>query len=71
MTPLPGFTEHLVIGGEPAGSMVALRLAESRHSVLLLEREPGAHRLAFELNVDVEAAQNASRGLLQPQRAPL
>ncbi len=37
------FAEHLVIGGGPAGSMVALRLAESGRNVLLLEREPATH----------------------------
>jgi flavin-dependent dehydrogenase len=39
----PEIAEHLVIGGGPAGSMAALRLAESGHSAVLLEREPGAH----------------------------
>jgi menaquinone-9 beta-reductase len=38
----PGI-EHLVIGGGPAGSMTALRLAESGRSVVLLERERAAH----------------------------
>jgi flavin-dependent dehydrogenase len=40
---LPESAEHLVIGGGPAGSTVAVHLAGSRHDVVLLEREPGAH----------------------------
>lgn len=35
--------EHLVIGGGPAGSMVALRLAGAGRAVTLVERERGAH----------------------------
>ena len=35
--------DHLVIGGGPAGSMVALRLAAAGGSVVLLEKEPGPH----------------------------
>lgn len=35
--------ENLVIGGGPAGSMVALRLAEAGRRVTLIERERGPH----------------------------
>jgi flavin-dependent dehydrogenase len=35
--------EHLVIGGGPAGSMLALRLAGAGREVTLLEKERGAH----------------------------
>lgn len=35
--------ENLVIGGGPAGSMVALRLATAGLRVTLVEREPGTH----------------------------
>ena len=35
--------DHLVIGGGPAGSMVAIRLADAGRKVMLLEKEPGAH----------------------------
>src|ERR1035437_436825 len=35
--------DHLVIGGGPAGSMVAMRLAEAGREVLLLEKERTAH----------------------------
>ena len=35
--------DHLVIGGGPAGSMVALRLAAAGRNVLLLEKEPLPH----------------------------
>jgi flavin-dependent dehydrogenase len=35
--------DHLVIGGGPAGAMVALRLAAAGRSVVLLERESGPH----------------------------
>jgi menaquinone-9 beta-reductase len=37
------FADHLVIGGGPAGAMVALRLAASGRQVLLLEKEAGPH----------------------------
>lgn len=35
--------ENLVIGGGPAGSMTAMRLAEAGREVVLLEKEPAAH----------------------------
>jgi len=35
--------DHLVIGGGPAGAMVALRLAAAGRSVVLLEKESGPH----------------------------
>jgi menaquinone-9 beta-reductase len=35
--------ENLVIGGGPAGAMVALRLAEAGRAVVLLEKESGPH----------------------------
>ena len=35
--------DHLVIGGGPAGSMAAIRLAEAGRQVTLLEKERGAH----------------------------
>ncbi|MGD0156706.1 MAG: NAD(P)/FAD-dependent oxidoreductase [Terracidiphilus sp.] len=43
MTAPPRSVEHLVIGGGPAGAMVALRLAAAGRSVTLLEKEPGPH----------------------------
>jgi len=47
MTPAPlaGFrsVDHLVIGGGPAGAMVAQRLAAAHRNVVLVEREPGPH----------------------------
>ncbi|MGB9079055.1 MAG: FAD-dependent monooxygenase, partial [Terracidiphilus sp.] len=39
----PAIVEHLVIGGGPAGSMVALRLGGAGRAVTLVERERGAH----------------------------
>ena len=36
-------TDHLVIGGGPAGSMLAIRLAGAGRKVTLVEREPAAH----------------------------
>ena len=36
-------TAHLVIGGGPAGSMLAMRLAAAGREVVLLERERSAH----------------------------
>ncbi len=38
-----GSIENLVIGGGPAGAMVALRLAELGREVVLLEKERGPH----------------------------
>ena len=35
--------EVVVIGGGPAGSAAAIRLAQNGRSVLLLEKEPAAH----------------------------
>jgi flavin-dependent dehydrogenase len=35
--------DHLVIGGGPAGAMVALRLASAGRKVVLLEKESGPH----------------------------
>jgi menaquinone-9 beta-reductase len=39
----PECADHLVIGGGPAGSMVALRLAAAGHRVVLVEKESAAH----------------------------
>ena len=38
-----GAVEQLVIGGGPAGSMLAMRLAAAGREVVLLEKEHGAH----------------------------
>ncbi|MGO9326001.1 MAG: NAD(P)/FAD-dependent oxidoreductase [Terracidiphilus sp.] len=35
--------DHLVIGGGPAGAMVALRLVAAGRDVVLIEKEPGPH----------------------------
>ena len=35
--------DHLIVGGGPAGSMAALRLASAGRNVVLLERESGPH----------------------------
>jgi flavin-dependent dehydrogenase len=35
--------DHLVIGGGPAGAMVAVRLAFAGRAVVLVEKEPGPH----------------------------
>lgn len=43
MADVPQFAEHLVIGGGPAGAMVALRLATRGRQVLVLEKESGPH----------------------------
>jgi flavin-dependent dehydrogenase len=43
MTGVTRSVDHLVIGGGPAGAMVALRLAAAGRSVTLLEKAPGAH----------------------------
>lgn len=43
MTTAPSTTDHLVIGGGPAGSMAAIRLAAAGRDVVLIERECAAH----------------------------
>lgn len=43
MTRASATPDHLVIGGGPAGSMLALRLAKAGSRVTLVEREPTAH----------------------------
>ena len=45
MSAASGTTEHLVIGGGLAGSMVGLRLAAAGRKVTLLERERTAHHI--------------------------
>ena len=39
----PKTVENLVIGGGPAGSMLAMQLADAGRNVTLLEKEHGAH----------------------------
>lgn len=43
MSATPRSIDHLVIGGGPAGAMVALRLAAAGRQVMLLEKELGPH----------------------------
>lgn len=43
MTAAPRQVDHLIIGGGPAGSFAALRLAAAGRQVTLLEKEPGLH----------------------------
>jgi len=43
MTPTPRSTEHLIIGGGLAGSMLGIRLASAGKEVTLLEKERGPH----------------------------
>jgi len=43
MTITPSTADHLVIGGGPAGSMAAIRLAAAGRDVVLIERERIAH----------------------------
>lgn len=43
MSAMPRTTDHLVVGGGLAGSMVAIRLAEAGREVTLLERERAPH----------------------------
>ena len=41
--PTARIVDNLVIGGGPAGAMVALRLASAGRDVVLLEKESGLH----------------------------
>lgn len=43
MSGMRSSVEHLVIGGGPAGSMLAMRLAAAGREVVLLEKERGPH----------------------------
>jgi flavin-dependent dehydrogenase len=43
MSATSGLLDHLVIGGGPAGSMVAMRLAATGRRVTLIEKERAAH----------------------------
>ncbi len=43
MITAPELVDHLIIGGGPAGSMAALRLAARGRQVVLLEKEPAPH----------------------------
>jgi flavin-dependent dehydrogenase len=53
--------EHLVIGGGPAGSMAAIRLAEAGRRVTLLEREREAHAKVCGEFLSVEAVEYLDR----------
>lgn len=64
----PEFVEHLVVGGGPAGSMAALRLAEAGRNVLLLEREPAAHHKVCGEFLSREAVEYLHRSGIQPHR---
>jgi menaquinone-9 beta-reductase len=43
MTGIREIVDHLIVGGGPAGSMLAMRLADAGLQVTLLEKEPTAH----------------------------
>jgi menaquinone-9 beta-reductase len=58
--------EHLVIGGGPAGSMVAIRLAESGQSVTLIERERADHHKVCGEFLSQEAVEYLHRAGVSP-----
>lgn len=66
MTAPPEFAENLVIGGGPAGSIAALRLAETGRSVLLIEREPAAHHKVCGEFLSREAVDYLSQSGIDP-----
>lgn len=60
------FAGHLVIGGGPAGSMLALRLAAAGRDVTLIEREPAAHNKVCGEFLSREAVQYLYRAGVDP-----
>ena len=66
MMDLPQFAEHLVIGGGPAGAMVALRLAVQGRRVLLLEKESGPHHKVCGEFLSREAREYLSHAGIDP-----
>ena len=58
--------DHLVIGGGPAGAMVALRLAAAGRQVMLLEKEPGPHHKVCGEFLSREAVQYLHQAGISP-----
>jgi flavin-dependent dehydrogenase len=59
--------DHLVIGGGPAGSMAAMRLAAAGRRVLLLEREREAHHKVCGEFLSREAVHYLHQGGIDPR----
>jgi flavin-dependent dehydrogenase len=60
--------EHLVIGGGPAGSMLALRLASAAREVMLLEKEREPHHKMCGEFISQEAIDALQRAGIHPGR---
>ncbi|MGH9600694.1 MAG: NAD(P)/FAD-dependent oxidoreductase [Terracidiphilus sp.] len=60
--------DHLVIGGGPAGSMLACLLAEAGHNVTILEKERGAHHKVCGEFLSAEAVGYLRRIGLSPEK---
>ena len=58
--------DHLVIGGGPAGAMVALRLAAAGRQVTVVEKEPGPHHKVCGEFLSREAVQYLHRAGVSP-----
>jgi menaquinone-9 beta-reductase len=61
-------SEHLVIGGGPAGSMLAMRLATAGRDVALLEKERGAHHKVCGEFLSREAVEYLRSAGIEPLR---
>jgi flavin-dependent dehydrogenase len=60
--------EHLVIGGGPAGSMLAIHLASAGHDVMLLEKEREPHHKVCGEFLSREAIQYLRNAGIDPRR---
>ncbi|HEY1803060.1 MAG TPA: NAD(P)/FAD-dependent oxidoreductase [Terracidiphilus sp.] len=58
--------DHLIIGGGPAGAMVALRLASAGRKVILLEKESGPHHKVCGEFLSPEAIDYLSQAGISP-----
>jgi menaquinone-9 beta-reductase len=67
MTSATRDVDHLVIGGGPAGAMVALHLAAAGRSVVLLEKESGPHHKVCGEFLSREAIEYLHQAGIAPQ----
>lgn len=66
MSTIPAIVDHLVIGGGPAGSTVAIRLAEAGRQVTLIEKERAAHHKVCGEFLSHEAVEYLHRAGISP-----